>query len=206
MTGGSTIPPGCRHCRSSPGTRSSAIERCRRYPGPHALALKFDPVGVVDSAQAQCCQNPTPASPQRNPRKTYQHRHQRPPKGAGNDPVAQPSGCPAGSTETSRARRHVSAKGTPRHAGVPSVDDQDSLSPRRGNDLSPLLARFTHTKKQEHIFLTRRNAASWATSSESARSSALTLQCAGATLYLCSRGGSSERGPAIDDGQSVDLA
>jgi hypothetical protein len=86
MTGGSTIPPGCRHCRSSAGTRSSAIERCRRYPGPHALALKFDPVGVVDSAQAQCCQNPTPASPQRNPRKTYQHRHQRPPKGAGNDP------------------------------------------------------------------------------------------------------------------------
>src|SRR5262249_48054696 len=54
--------------------------------------------------------------------------------------VPQPSARPGGSTGTSRARRRVSCRGTPRRARVPPVDYRDGLSPCQRNPLFPLRA------------------------------------------------------------------
>jgi hypothetical protein len=54
--------------------------------------------------------------------------------------VPQSSARPGGSTGTSRARRRVSCKGTPRRARVPPVDYRDGLSPFQKNPFSTLRA------------------------------------------------------------------
>jgi hypothetical protein len=54
--------------------------------------------------------------------------------------LPQLSARPGGSTGTSRARRRVSCKDTPRRARVPPVDYRDGLSPCQRNLLSPLRA------------------------------------------------------------------
>jgi hypothetical protein len=54
--------------------------------------------------------------------------------------VPQLSARPGGSTGTSRARRRVSCKGTPRPARVPPVDYRDGLSSFEKNTFSTLRA------------------------------------------------------------------
>jgi hypothetical protein len=68
--------------------------------------------------------------------------------------VPQPSARPGGSTGTSRARRRVSCKGTPRRARVPPVDYRDGLSPYQRHPSFPLHAsRLTQIEKQEQHLL-----------------------------------------------------